>query len=65
MTLINFFVVCVTLGLLEWQIPVESFKRDQMEEEKLAWWQERTIYQIYPRSHQDSDGDGIGDLAGT
>ena len=32
--------------------------------EKRAWWKEAVVYQIYPRSFQDTNGDGVGDLNG-
>ncbi len=32
--------------------------------EQRLWWRDGVIYQIYPRSFMDSNGDGIGDLNG-
>ena len=37
---------------------MKDWKRDR------DWWRGAVIYQIYPRSYQDSNGDGVGDLLG-
>ena len=30
----------------------------------MTWWRHGVVYQIYPRSYQDANGDGVGDLEG-
>lgn len=43
---------------------VNSSTRKKARALKETWWKEAVVYQIYPRSFNDSNGDGIGDLAG-
>ena len=46
---------------------MQVFKYERGKEDTVlnkAWWKEAVVYQIYPRSVMDSNGDGIGDLNG-
>lgn len=42
---------------------IPNLENTSVEKEK-NWWKEAVIYQLYPRSFKDSNGDGIGDLRG-
>src|SRR6202049_4347352 len=59
-TVTNLVVLAgLVLGLVDAvaQTPAKPAKVD-------SWWKHALIYEIYPRSFQDSNGDGIGDLNG-
>ena len=42
----------------------ETSRAFPLAETSRPWWADAVVYQVYPRSFADSDGDGIGDLAG-
>jgi alpha-glucosidase len=46
------------------ELPVREGNTGLPPRDERLWWRDAVVYQIYPRSFSDSDGDGIGDLPG-
>jgi len=52
-------LICIFLSL----VSENSFSQQPNNSDR-KWWKEAIVYQLYPRSFKDSDGDGVGDLNG-
>src|SRR5438045_9560091 len=53
------FTICYFIAMI-----TDSHAQHLSSSSERQWWKEAVVYQLYPRSFQDSDGDGVGDLKG-
>ncbi len=65
-SLVGALIMALQTGLWSRELVVHVFARcrDDQAWDDLEFWQTGIIYQVYPRSLMDADGDGTGDLQG-
>jgi oligo-1,6-glucosidase len=63
MKLITLFGISIVIALFSCKTKSKNETNSESATEN-KWWKEAVVYQLYPRSFQDSDGDGVGDLKG-
>lgn len=56
-------LICISLLFISFFMTTNKVSAQKIDNEK-KWWKEAVVYQIYPRSFKDTDGDGVGDLKG-
>jgi alpha-glucosidase len=64
---LSFLTLRTTLTILRWPSVLQTtqkFNSITMTVPQRPWWKDGVVYQIYPASFKDSNGDGIGDLNG-
>lgn len=63
----NFLVLLLVIAVIFLSCKSSEHKEEQKNNDTITdrkWWKEAIVYQLYPRSFKDSNGDGIGDLKG-
>lgn len=69
LSIFSFFVLCSSLAMLfcylrGWWIFTSTNNRSYGPDAEQYWWQGTTVYEIFPSSFKDTDGDGFGDFNG-